>query len=147
MYQNLDYNDKLLVLHLSDTMKDIELFRQNVIDDALSSVRKTENARLAWLSHKDMADSSSSSSVQHNVVNMKNRVKDLENIYKDALNQLTVKVMMLTSKRVLELSTKLISLSKTWALYHSNQSEHLELIETDFSYEASSELRELMDGK
>jgi hypothetical protein len=71
LYNGLEYNDKLLLLHLSDTMRDIEFFRQNIIGDALATVQKTQNARIAWLNLSDsVGNSQGGSGVHNNAVSM-----------------------------------------------------------------------------
>jgi len=52
--------------------------------------------------------------------------------------------MLLKDKRAHELTSKLVGLGKAFALYHSNLSEHFQLVDSDIVCEETQDFRDLM---
>lgn len=61
----------------------------------------------------------------------------------DCSSSILVEQLCLLSRSV-ELSAKFMASGKAWALYHSNLSEHLQLVDANIVCEETQDFRELM---
>jgi len=144
LYKNLEYNEKMLLIHLSDTMRDLEFFRQNIIEDTLTTLKRAHATRLALKSGEEALASKLTSSNMAIQSKAQEQLAQLKSDNKNANELLETKMILFNEKRIQELTSKLIGLGKAWTLYHSNFSETWQIVEPVLPQDPTREFQQLM---
>eukprot|EP01126_Amoeba_proteus_P051424 TRINITY_DN6137_c0_g1_i2.p1 TRINITY_DN6137_c0_g1~~TRINITY_DN6137_c0_g1_i2.p1 ORF type:complete len:219 (-),score=53.54 TRINITY_DN6137_c0_g1_i2:38-694(-) len=118
LHRNFEVPGKNLINSLNQMVDVIHTFRTAVIEDALYSVKKTEEARIHWTTMQESMSKQLTSYKTEEVEMAKKIVGESKDDYDRLRGDLETKFVLLNEKRVQELSAQLLLLAHAWSSYY-----------------------------